>query len=231
MPEITPIPLICLIISVTAAIIIAAIFIYRLYKKNLVKNLLSTASTEKNLIKKLLYAYFNKNQIIANAVIPALSTADEAYASVRYHIIDAILVTRGGLIAVFRENSVKGVVSNPTVGPWVVTTGGKSTPFPNPLEAHKPAISSLNAVLRKYNITNIPIHDVIVFPDMSESLKFKYHHGNIHTPDTLIQHINDICKERFMSQNDISRTLSCLSACKKRGMLFIKNERGNSRVK
>jgi len=232
---ITPIPLACSIISAAALITVITMLVLSIRRKKAVKALLSSGTVNKKTLKKLLYAAFPAKRIITNTVIPSLDEVDpenEEYYSedrARYYIIDAILITRGGIIAFFPQDTQIGNISNPQTGPWTVSISGKTTPIKNPLVSEKNVIASLNAVIRKYHISNIPLHDVIVFPGMSDNIKFKYHEDNIHTLDTLIPHLRDINKERFMSGSEIRQVVNCLTICKNRGIAFIKKEKEAAR--
>ncbi len=217
-----PIPLLCIIISSLLLLIIAVLIISRILHKGRAKSLIESKQADKKLIYQLLRTAHPASKIITNLVLPALPQEGQPRKGPDYHVIDCVLVCRAGVIACFVQKPCVGQIDNPEEEKWVIVGPKGKMELNNPFDGIRPVVAALSNVMKRYYIANNPIIDLVVYPVPSEKLRFTQHTHNLVTSDTLLSHIKDANRERFMSAKEIRDTVRALNACKQAGMRYLR---------
>lgn len=147
-------------------------------------------------ITELLRINFSASALMSGAYLPS---ADVRGRAVR---IDQLLVTRGG-ISVIKVKNEKGYIDNSFHGDWMQYCRGEIFSMRNPFEQNSEALAAVRAIIRRENIVNIPVHNIVVFTD--RDIKFRNHEDMLLTADGLTAYIKDLNKSRFLSYRDTVR--------------------------
>ena len=195
-----------------AAIVLAGIFLvcFIFFIKAVVetKILLNSGVKSNNLVYKLMCANFRKSHIMRTSHFPFTSEAQS-----KLFRADVIAVNRGGILLI-TVRDLRGTVENPFRGDWRQFLGTKIMQMPNPLETNGLHTRSLDNILKREGVKNVPVKSVVVYFD--EKTKFKNRVEQIMCITKLVSYAKDMNKDRFLTGHEIRNTVSVLRRCRRR---------------
>ena len=190
--------LVCFALAVLTVIVI-------IIKSNKIKSnigkLLSTNERGGDFVYRLLRTTFPASKILRSAVLP-LDNGQRAVA-------DIILVDCGGVF-VIRVKNFPGKIDNSNRSVWTVENSKGIGEFPNPFEQNRYALSAVDAILKREKLYNVPKHNVVVFSQ--KRTVFKIRSEKLTTADNLIETLNDINRNRFLTGKEVSETLTAIKS-------------------
>ena len=170
-------------------------------KKAKIAKLLSSNERGGDFVYRLLRTSFNASKIMRQAVLP-LDNGQRAMA-------DIILVDSGGVF-VIRIKNLPGKIDNSNRATWTVENAKGVGEFPNPFEQNRYAISAIDSILKREKLYNVPKHNIVVFPQRRTA--FKIRSEKLVTAESLLDTLNDINKNRFLTGKEITATLTAIRA-------------------
>ena len=188
--------LICLALVVLT---IAALWINSKRIKGNVAKLLSSNDRGGDFIYRLLKTSFPASRILRSAVLP-LDNGQRAMA-------DLVLVDSGGVF-VIRIKNFPGKIDNSNRAVWTVENSKGIGEFPNPFEQNRYAISAIDSILKRERLYNVPKHNIVVFTQ--KRTVFKIRSEKLTTADNLIDTLNDLNKNRFLTGKEANETLAAI---------------------
>ena len=189
----------CITCAILVVLLLIAIWIYSSKMKNNAKNLLKSTERGADFIYRLLRTAFPQGRIIRQASLPL--------GDGRRVLTDLLLVDRGGVF-IIRVKSFPGAIDNTSRSTWTVTNTKGVGEFPNPFEQNRYVVSSIEAILKKEKIYNVPTHNIVVFSQ--KRVAFKLHYDKLLTAERLIDCIKDLNRNRFLNQKEINLTLTAI---------------------
>lgn len=190
--------LVCFALAVLTVIVI-------IIKSNKIKSnigkLLSTNERGGDFVYRLLRTTFPASKILRSAVLP-LDNGQRAVA-------DIILVDCGGVF-VIRVKNFPGKIDNSNRSVWTVENSKGIGEFPNPFEQNRYALSAVDAILKREKLYNVPKHNVVVFSQ--KRTVFKIRSEKLTTADNLIETLNDINRNRFLTGKEVNETLTAIKS-------------------
>ena len=169
--------------------------------KSNIEKLLSSNERGNDFVYRLLRTTFPASKILRQAVLP-LDNGQRAVA-------DLILVDCGGVF-IIRVKNFPGKVDNSNRSVWTVENSKGVGEFPNPFEQNRYALSAVDAILKREKLYNVPKHNVVVFSQKRTA--FKIRSEKLTTADNLIETLNDINKNRFLTGKEVNATLAAIKS-------------------
>ncbi len=169
--------------------------------KSSIAKLLSSNERGPDFIYRLLRTTFPASKILRQAVLP-LDGGQRAMA-------DIILVDSGGVF-VIRIKGFPGRIDNSNRSVWTVENSKGIGEFPNPFEQNRYALSAIDGILKRENLYNVPKHNVVVFSN--KRVAFRIRSEKLTTAETLIETINDLNRNRFLTGKEVSATLNAIKS-------------------
>ena len=182
-------------------ITIIALWINSKRVKSSINKLLSTNERNGDFIYRLIRTSFPASKVLRQAVLP-LENGQRAMA-------DIVLVDSGGVF-VIRIKSFPGKIDNSNRAPWTVENSKGIGEFPNPFEQNRYAISAIDGILKREKLYNVPKHNLVVFTQ--RRTVFKIRSEKLVTADNLIETLNDINKNRFLTGKEVNETLTAIKS-------------------
>ena len=169
--------------------------------KSSIAKLLSSNERGPDFIYRLLRTTFPASKILRQAVLP-LDGGQRAMA-------DIILVDSGGVF-VIRIKGFPGRIDNSNRSVWTVENSKGIGEFPNPFEQNRYALSAIDGILKRESLYNVPKHNVVVFSN--KRVAFRIRSEKLTTAETLIETINDLNRNRFLTGKEVSATLNAIKS-------------------
>ncbi len=169
-------------------------------KANIAK-LLSSNERNGDFIYRLLKTTFPASKILRQAVLP-LDNGQRAMA-------DLVLVDCGGVF-IIRVRNFPGKIDNSNRATWTVENSKGVGEFPNPFEQNRYALSAVDSILKRENLYNVPKHNVVVFSQ--KRTVFKIRSEKLTTADNLLETLNDINKNRFLTGKEVNAALTAIKS-------------------
>ncbi len=169
-------------------------------KANIAKQL-SSNDRSGDFVYRLLKTSFPASRILRSAVLP-LDNGQRAMA-------DLILVDCGGVF-IIRIRNFPGKVDNSNRATWTVENSKGVGEFPNPFEQNRYALSAVDSILKREKLYNVPKHNVVVFSQ--KRTVFKIRSEKLVTADNLIETLNDINKNRFLTGKEVNAALTAIKS-------------------
>ncbi len=190
--------LICLALVVLT---IVALWINSKRIKGNIAKLLSSNDRGSDFIYRLLKTSFPSSRILRSTVLP-LDNGQRA-------IADLVLVDSGGVF-VIRIKNFPGKIDNSNRAVWTVENSKGIGEFSNPFEQNRYAISAIDSILKREKLYNVPKHNIVVFTQ--KRTVFKIHSEKLTTADNLIETLNDLNKNRFLTGKEANETLAAIKS-------------------
>lgn len=195
------------IVTVVLLVIIIFLYLFKTIRAEIkAKNLLKQGQKGENFVYDLLRTNYSAAKIIRNAYY--------RFNNGRTTEIDLILVARGG-IHVIEVKSMRGYIDNPFKGDWCQTYNNKMFMFQNPFEQNVGHIKAIQQILKKEEISNAPIHNIVVFTD--PRVKFKHKEEMLLTCNNFLPFLADINRNKFLKSHDIRYISNILRKYKLKG--------------
>ncbi len=169
--------------------------------KSSIAKLLASNERNSDFIYRLLRTSFPASKILRQAVLP-LDGGQRAMA-------DIILVDSGGVF-VIRIKGFPGRIDNSNRSVWTVENSKGIGEFPNPFEQNRYALSAIDGILKRESLYNVPKHNVVVFSN--KRVAFRIRSEKLTTAETLIETINDLNRNRFLTGKEINATLNAIKS-------------------
>ncbi len=166
-----------------------------------INKLLSSNERGGDFVYRLLRTSYPASRILRSAVLP-LENGQRAMA-------DLILVDNGGVF-VIRVKSFPGKIDNSSRATWTVENSKGVGEFPNPFEQNRYALSAIDGILKREKLYNVPKHNVVVFSQRRTA--FRIRSEKLVTADNLIETINDINKNRFLTGKEVNEALAAIKS-------------------
>jgi hypothetical protein len=122
---------------------------------------------------------------------------------------DLVLVDNGGVF-IIRIKNFPGKIDNSNRATWTVENSKGVGEFPNPFEQNRYALSAVDSILKREKLYNVPKHNVVVFSQ--KRTVFKIRSEKLVTADNLIETLNDINKNRFLTGKEVNATLTAIKS-------------------
>jgi dTDP-4-amino-4,6-dideoxygalactose transaminase len=100
------------------------------------------------------------------------------------------------------------MIDNSNRAVWTASSRNGIIEFPSPFEQNKPALSSIDHILKKESIYNVPKYNITVFTQKRVAFKIRTEH--LTTADRLIETIKDINSNKFLNTREINRVISAI---------------------
>jgi hypothetical protein len=169
-------------------------------KSNIVRQL-SSNDRSGDFVYRLLKTSYPASRILRQAVLP-LDDGSRAMA-------DLVLVDNGGVF-IIRIKNFPGKIDNSNRATWTVENSKGVGEFPNPFEQNRYALSAVDSILKREKLYNVPKHNVVVFSQ--KRTVFKIRSEKLVTADNLIETLNDINKNRFLTGKEVNATLTAIKS-------------------
>ncbi len=190
--------LVCLALVILTLL---ALWIYSKKVKTNVARLLSSNDRGGDFVYRLLKTAFPASKILRQAVLP-LDNGQRA-------IADLVLVDCGGVF-IIRVKNFPGKIDNSNRSVWTVENSKGVGEFPNPFEQNRYALSAIDGILKREKLYNVPKHNVVVFSQ--KRTVFKIRSEKLTTADNLIETLNDLNKNRFLTGKEVNATLTAIKS-------------------
>lgn len=169
-------------------------------KSNIVRQL-SSNDRSGDFVYRLLKTSYPASRILRQAVLP-LDDGSRAMA-------DLVLVDNGGVF-IIRIKNFPGKIDNSNRATWTVENSKGVGEFPNPFEQNRYALSAVDSILKREKLYNVPKHNVVVFSQ--KRTVFKIRSEKLVTADNLIETLNDINKNRFLTGKEVNAALTAIKS-------------------
>ena len=192
------------VISITAVLlvlVVVAVLIHYIRTRSMTKKLLQSTERDADFVYHLLRTAFPNGHIFRRAALP-FSTID---GSVRRVPADLILVDRGGVF-VIRVKTMPGMIDNSGRQTWTVRNARGMAEFSNPFEQNRMAVHAVEHLLKTENLYNVPRYNIVVFS--ARKVGFRVRTERLLTAERMIDALRDMNRNRFLSQKEISATIS-----------------------
>ena len=165
------------------------------------EKLLSSNERNGDFIYRLLRTTFPASKILRQAVLP-LDNGQRAMA-------DLVLVDSGGVF-IIRVKGFPGKIDNSNRATWTVENSMGVGEFPNPFEQNRYALSAVDSILKREKLYNVPKHNIVVFSQ--RRTVFKIRSEKLVTADNLLETLNDVNKNRFLTGKEVTATLEAIKS-------------------
>ena len=182
---------ICIIALILVVLAVSWVIVYTLKSTTDAERVLHGNRLKRGFITELLSTSFFRAQRMHWNTVPY----NPAVQSDGVVNIENIVVTRGGIMVISTLN-VSGYVDNPAHNNWIEYSNGHITPMRNPVELNEANVRAVRNLLRAENLTNIRVHNIVVYTD--PSTQFKYRCESLVSADGLIRYIRDLSKLKFI---------------------------------
>lgn len=190
--------------AILLVIIVIAVFIHYLRTRAKAGNMLKSKKRGGSFVYDLLATSFRRDRILRSVKLPEF-LPDGTYRPVP---ADIILVDRGGVF-IIRVKNVSGNIDNPKNDNWMVySANGEQQLIVNPFEQNKRTVHAVEAILKRENVYNVPLYNIVVFS--GNRVKFKYRYEKLTTSDQVIDLLRDFNRNKFLSQSEIGNTVSAI---------------------
>lgn len=169
-------------------------------KSNIARQL-SSNDRSGDFVYRLLKTSYPASRILRQAVLP-LDDGSRAMA-------DLVLVDNGGVF-IIRIKNFPGKIDNSNRATWTVENSKGVGEFPNPFEQNRYALSAVDSILKREKLYNVPKHNVVVFSQ--KRTVFKIRSEKLVTADNLIETLNDINKNRFLTGKEVNAALTAIKS-------------------
>ncbi|MFA6948045.1 MAG: nuclease-related domain-containing protein [Eubacteriales bacterium] len=194
---------IILIIAVTAAAIYVFFIIWRTIKASMdTERLLSDAKPSPALVHKLLRVNFGTANMMTNILLPFNPNRTDGAVP-----LDTVIVVRGA-IAVLHIANLHGYIDNPYKGDWVQYNKGTETTIRNPFERYEGYIAAIRTIMRREEVYNTSIYNIVVYTD--KNVKLKNREDQLVRYDRIIPYLKDFQKEKLSTSREVSNIMRVL---------------------
>ena len=169
-------------------------------KSNIARQL-SSNDRSGDFVYRLLKTSYPASRILRQAVLP-LDDGSRAMA-------ELVLVDTGGVF-IIRIKNFPGKIDNSNRATWTVENSKGVGEFPNPFEQNRYALSAVDSILKREKLYNVPKHNVVVFSQ--KRTVFKIRSEKLVTADNLIETLNDINKNRFLTGKEVNAALTAIKS-------------------
>jgi Nuclease-related domain. len=183
---------IAVIVVVIAVVIILIYLIKNIRGEINAKKILKYGRQSEDFIYNLLRTRYSGNNIIRNAYYRINNGGTTE--------VDIILVASNG-IQVIEVKGMKGYIENPFKGDWCQMYRNKVLMFQNPFEQNVPHITAIQKIIRKEQISNVPIRNIVVFTD--PTVKFEFKEEMLLTSNKLLPFLADLNRNKFLKRKEI----------------------------
>lgn len=192
-----------IITTVLLVLVVAAVLIHYIRMRSMAQKLLASSERDSDFVYHLLKTAFPTGRIFRRAALPCPMEDG----TVRRVPADLILVDRGGIF-VIRIRTTPGVVDNSGRPTWTIRNHKGIAEFPNPFEQNRLAIRALESILKREKLYNVPRYNVVIFA--AKKVSFRIRTERLLTADHMIDALQDMNRNRFLSQKEINTTVSML---------------------
>ncbi len=189
--------------AILLVLVVIAVIIHSLRTRSMAEKLLNNGKRNGDFVYDLLRTYFPKGRIFKRVLLRDFLPDG----SVRHVPADIILVERGGVF-VIRVKNLSGAIDNPKTGNWTVKNQNGVAEFPNPFEQNSYGVRTVKEILKRENIYNIPLYNIVVFS--GRKVAFRNRSEKLLTPDYVIDVLRDMNRNKFLSQNEISSAVAAI---------------------
>ena len=189
--------------AILLVLVVIAVIIHSLRTRSMAEKLLNNGKRTGDFVYDLLRTYFPKGRLFKHVLLPDFMPDG----SVRRVPADIILVERGGVF-VIRVKNISGMIDNPKTGNWLVKNQNGITEIPNPFEQNIGGIRTVKEILKRENIYNVPLYNIVVFS--GRKVTFRNRSEKLLTSDYLIEALRDMNRNKFLSQNEISSAVTAI---------------------
>lgn len=192
------------IVGILLVIVVIAVIIHWLRTRAKIEKLFESETRGNNFVYRLLLTTFSRGRIIRRAVLPDFMPDG----TVRRAQCDVILVERGGVFVIREWNNFVDAVDNPPNAEWRQRTPQGISPMPNLFEQNKRGVHAVKEILRRENVYNVPIYNIVVFA--GGGVRFRYRSEKLTTDEMLLDTLRDFNRNKFLSQNEISDAVTAI---------------------
>lgn len=187
-------------VAVLLLILVVAMAVHYFTTRAKAKKLLQRGKRGGNFIYELLKTSFPKGRIFKQVMLPIFSSDGKA----RRYPADIVLVDHGG-VYVIRVCNFSGAIDNTDTENWTVKNSNGITEIPNPFNQNRGGVKAIESILRRENIYNIPIYNIVVFS--GKKVNFRIRNEKLLTSARLIDTLKDMNRSKFLNQMDITETI------------------------
>lgn len=193
------------IVGILLVIVVIAAIIHWLRTRAKIEKLFESDNRGGDFVYNLLQTTYSKGRLIRHAVLPEFMSDGTA----RRAPCDLILVERGGVFVIREWNSGSAAaVDNPSDGAWRLAGPSGIVTIPNLFEQNKRGIHAVKEILRRENVYNVPIYNIVVFS--GDRIRFRYRSEKLTTAEALLDTLRDFNRNKFLSQNEISDAVTAI---------------------
>lgn len=189
--------------AVLLALIVIAVLVHYIRMKKMAHALLISGKRDSEFVYQLLRTAFPSGRIFRRPALPYLAPD-----GTRQRVpTDLMLVDRGGIF-VIRVITTPGMVDNSGRPSWTIRTPKGTSELPNPFEQNRHAVKAVENLLQKESLYNVPRYNLVVFA--AKKVAFRQPNDRLLTADRMLDALKDLNRNKFLSQNEISATVSAL---------------------
>lgn len=191
------------IVAILLCLVVLAVLIHYFRTRSMAMKLLKQGKRSGDFIYDLLKTAFPTGRLFKRILLPVL-LPDGTKTRVP---ADLIIVDRGGVF-VIRVRHMAGAVDNTRRQTWTVRNAAGITEIPNPFEQNRPALHALEDILRRENVYNVPLYNLVVFS--GKKVSFRVRSEKLLNSDRLLETIRDMNRNRFLNQKEIAATVDAI---------------------
>lgn len=192
--------------TVTAILLVlvtVAVIAHYLRTRSMAEKLLNRNQRGGDFIYELLRTAFPKGRLFKRVMLPEFLPDG----SVRRTPADLVLVERAGVF-VIRIKNLSGAVDNPRSGDWTVKNRSGVFAFPNPFEQNMGGIQAVKGILKRENVYNVPLYNIVVFT--GRKVSFRNRSEKLLTAEQVLDALRDMNRNKFLSQGEISDAVTAI---------------------
>ncbi|MBE6637289.1 MAG: NERD domain-containing protein [Ruminococcaceae bacterium] len=194
---------ISIVAAVLLCLVVFAVLIHYFRTRAMALKLLRRGKRSGDFIYDLLKTSFQTGRIFKHITLPA-QLPDGTKTRVP---ADLILIDRGGVF-VIRVRHLSGAVDNTDPRVWLVRNAAGTTEIANPFEQNRPALHAVERILRRENVYNVPLYNLVVFS--GKKVSFLSRSEKLLTSDRLLETIRDMNRNKFLNQKEISAAVTAI---------------------
>ncbi len=190
-------------VAVLLLLILVAMGVHYFRTRSKANNLLRRGKRGGDFIYDLLKTSFPEGHLFKQVMLPIFTQDGDC----KKYPADIVLVDRGG-VYVIRVRNFSGAVDNSAAGNWAIKNENGTTEIPNPFNQNRGGVKAIESILKREGIYNIPIYSLVVFS--GRRVSFRNRNEKLLTSPRLIDVIQDMNRSRFLTQLDISGTITAI---------------------
>ncbi len=185
------------------AVIVLIVAIHYLHTRSMAKRILKRGTRGRDFLYDLLRTSFPTGRLFKNVMLPQiLSDGTEKRVP-----CDLILVERGGVF-VIRIKHLSGAVDNTDRRVWTVRNAKGIAEFPNPFEQNRQSTRTLDALLKRAKVYNVPIHNIVVFT--GRQVRFRIRSDKLLTAERLLDCVRDQNSNKFLRAGEMAAVVNTI---------------------